>query len=111
MAGAHAAIYIQDLSGDEACPRRDQVQNGVGYFLRLSDPAERGATNYPAHELLVHRGLSDHFRLDEAGRDGVDRDALLPPLRRELPDQEFDARLAGTVGGEAAPRTALTDDR
>src|SRR5690242_15808675 len=36
-----SAIDIQDLPGDEACPRRAQKQHRIHHFLQRSEPAGR----------------------------------------------------------------------
>src|SRR5438105_6052999 len=50
----------------------------------------------------AHRHRRGHLRLDEPGRDGVDRLALLGEQRRQRVDDADHARLGGGVVGMAA---------
>src|SRR6202007_920750 len=82
-------------AGDEGCPLRQQEVDCVGYVVRGSQPAQRGA--------LLHVGPAlgglgvdrlDHGREDGAGADRVAADAFWPELLGEGPAERDDSGLA-----------------
>src|SRR5438105_174818 len=99
---AGAAVDDERLAGDVAGLLRQQKADGVA--------------DIPAEPLdAEHRGLAPRLapgrghlpgiharRIDRAGRDAVDADALRPVIDRHRPGQRDDRPLRGRIGGQPA---------
>src|SRR5208283_1546641 len=94
--GDHAAVDVKVDAGDIACVVRRQEQRRLGDFFGLADPAKWYLCGDIRAKLFeLSRGqahLSEDWRLDGAGADGVDPNFAVLQFRRPASGE-------GTHGG------------
>src|SRR5262245_9023549 len=86
----HSAINVNHLTGDIACLIRGQKCNRVGDIHVGSGPLEWNLFEHRVARRYV-QGRS-HRRLDESGRDGVDRDVARSVFARHSLGESNDPR-------------------
>src|ERR1700682_2435057 len=85
-----AAVDADIGAGDERRLVRAKIDDQPGDLVGLAQAPGR----YLRQDLRIEdflRDRRDHFRADVAGRDGVDRDALLGDFQRERLGEAVDA--------------------
>src|SRR4051812_2502616 len=80
-ADGHAAVDAEHVAGHEAAAGAEQVEHRVVELPCAATAPQRSALEQEVREPLgVVAELRGHLRREEAGRDGVDADAVPPPL-------------------------------
>src|SRR5260370_41496168 len=97
-AGGKATADDEELAGHEAGGAGGQIHHGADELLDAAKPP-----HWRTREELLAPGpfedLAVQIRLEHAGRDGVDREAVRRPLDPERSCQPADPRLAPGVSG------------
>src|SRR3954447_9646705 len=91
-----AAVYGKALVGHVSSGVRAEIDNRLGDVLRLTDEAERRVLLCILDALHATQALHQQLaqlRVDQAGRDDVDADAVLPLLLRQRVSQGLHAGL------------------
>src|SRR5690606_36092442 len=79
-AGGDAAVDIEDVAVDEAGRVGGEEDRGACQFLDVAPAAGRRAVGEPARKRLVGDERGVQFRLEIAGADAVDLDAVAAPV-------------------------------
>ncbi len=95
----HPAVDAQHVTGHEAAAGAEQEEDRLVELAGLAAASERRALEQERRERRgVIAELGGHLGGEEARCDGVDADAVAPPLRRQLAREPDHPRLRGDVG-------------
>src|SRR5205814_10646927 len=89
------AVHVQNVTGNVRSHRRRQEKNGVDYFIRLAETAQRNLFGEVLRYFMRH--ALAHSDIDEAGRNSVNRDLVSGQLACRNLGQRDDGSLARRV--------------
>ncbi len=101
-----AARDSHNAAGHVGGGRRQQKGDGLCDVLGLTKPS-----NWDSAFRAFGQRWADHVGLDQAGRDGVDADALERDLVGDAAGEGFDGALGGCVGDDAGEAASAGRDQ